>query len=421
MKRTLSILLAALLLLIALPTFAEGETTLRPGMYIGEGNREVMYLDENGCGVLNYYDGEQDLANGVLWTETTMEIERATIPFAVMGDAVVFTFDNAVRIFHYASEGTEYALGDRENTSFAGTYLAADGRRLILAADGQGVYGSADGEAPIFWGSLLPYWSDIEGVTENECYVLFDSYLSGMEFADGTATVKIEGEDPIVFVRQAQAQPAGEGQLYYGYRMTTGGQTVDLIPFLTSMGMDPRSIYLELRADGTGTLLFMDEENKIELTWTEDTFTVDGDSVSYTREGDHILLTIEGESIEFAPAAEIEALLGSTGTDVIGEPETVPADAAGLVGTWTFTKARAMGMEIPADTMGTSMGLVLNGDGTAVLSTNDQTNDMEWFVQEDGTVALTVAGTEVFTLTFDGTDLILNTGAGVEMVFEKSV
>ena len=37
MKRTISILLAALVLLVALPAFAEGEDTLQPGLYIVEG------------------------------------------------------------------------------------------------------------------------------------------------------------------------------------------------------------------------------------------------------------------------------------------------------------------------------------------------------------------------------------------------
>lgn len=46
MKRTISILLAALVLLVALPAFAEGEDTLQPGLYIVEGGTDVLYLDE---------------------------------------------------------------------------------------------------------------------------------------------------------------------------------------------------------------------------------------------------------------------------------------------------------------------------------------------------------------------------------------
>ena len=424
MKRTISILLTALLLLVALPTFAEGEAVLQPGLYVaGEGN-DVLYLDEAGCGVLNYDAGDQDYANGVLWTETSLEIERMKVPYTVMEDMVIFTFDDAVRIFRYAGEGTDYALGDRETTSFAGTYLSEDGRKLVLNADGQGAFTNADGETSIFWGALQDYWPGYEGVTENTCYALFDSYLSGMEFQDDQVAVDMDNGDTVTFVRQAQAQPAGEGQLYYGYSMTSDGQTMELISFLTAMGMDPKGIYLELRPDGTGYIQIMDEENASEFTWTEDTFTVDGDSVPYTRNGDHIVLDIEGESIEFIPAAEFEALLGGADTETESQTttETTTADANGLVGSWTFTKAKAMGMEIPASMMGTTMGLVLKEDGTAVLSSDGSDTPLDWTVREDGTIALSVAGSDIFTLTYDGQVLILDTGAGgVEMVFEKDI
>ena len=230
MKRTISILLAALLLLIALPTFAEGEAVLQPGLYAADGGKDVLYLDELGGGVLNYHTGEQDLANGVLWTETSLEIERTQVPYAMVGDALVFTFDGAVRVFRYAGEGPDYAMGDREGTAFAGTYLSEGGKKLTLTADGQGVYTDADGESAIRWGSLLPYWSNAEGVTESTCYVLFDSYLSGMSFEGDTAIVKTENEGAVAFVRQALIQPAGNGQLYYGYRRPPMGRPWTLFP-----------------------------------------------------------------------------------------------------------------------------------------------------------------------------------------------
>jgi hypothetical protein len=68
--------------------------------------------------------------------------------------------------------------------------------------------------------------------------VLFGSYLGGMIFDGDSAVVNMEEEGDVTFVRQALTQPAGEGQLYYGYRMTTDGQTTDLVPFLTAMGLD---------------------------------------------------------------------------------------------------------------------------------------------------------------------------------------
>ena len=419
MKRIISILLAALVLLAAVPAFAEGEDTLQPGLYIVEDGTDVLYLDERGGGVLNYSNGEQDMANGVLWTGTSLEIERETVPFAMMGHTIVFTYDGAVRMLRYAGEGDDYAMGDGEDTAFAGTYLAEDGRKLVLAADGQGVLTDADGESTVFWGSLLPYWPGMDTVTANTCYVLFGSYLSGAVFADDAVTVSFEGEGDVVLQRQAAAQPIGEGQLYYGYQMTTDGQTIELIPFLTAMGIDPREICLEMRPDGTGHIQIMDEDSSADFVWTEDTFSVDGQSVPYTWVGDHILLDVEGESIEFAPAAEVEALLGGTEPeDTTVEP--IPDETDGLVGTWTFTKARAMGIEIPASSMGTTMSLELKADGKATLYSGDSPIDLDWAVKEDGSISLSAVGAEIFTLTYDGTALTLITeGDSVEMVFEK--
>jgi hypothetical protein len=64
---------------------------------------------------------------------------------------------------------------------------------MTLTADGHGTF---DGK-PIFWGSLMPYWKDV--ASESDCFILFGSYLSGMFFADGTATVDTEAKEQIVF------------------------------------------------------------------------------------------------------------------------------------------------------------------------------------------------------------------------------
>ena len=181
------------------------------------------------------------------------------------------------------------------------------------------------------------------------------------------------------------------------------------------MGLDPKDIFLELRADGTGTLQFMDD--RAEITWTEDTLTYEGESIPYTRQGDHILLSIEDEALELAPAAEMEALLSDKGQKT---PATVTPAEQEMVGTWTFTKARAMGFEIPASSMGTTMTLKLAADGTATLTSDDDPVDMEWSVQEDGNLVLSTGGIEIFTLIYDGASLTLVTESdSVEMVFEK--
>ena len=68
MKRTLSVLLAVLLVLAAVPAFAE-EGGLKAGLYSSESGTEILYLDEEGVGVLNYVPESLLTANGVVWTE----------------------------------------------------------------------------------------------------------------------------------------------------------------------------------------------------------------------------------------------------------------------------------------------------------------------------------------------------------------
>ncbi len=416
MKRAVSILLITLLLLAAVPTFA-AENGLQAGLYVSDAGTELMYLDEKGVGVLNLNANGQYLSNGVVWTETSLEVERMAVPFTAVDGILFFTYENTAIALRYVSAGEAYALGQREGTAFAGTYLAEDGRKLTLAADGQGLYSDGDGEKEVFWGSLVPYWEGADDLNDGCCYVLFDSYLCGMIFGDDAVVVSTENDGKVTFRLQA-AQPTEGDQLYYGYRMTTDGQTTDLVPFLTALGMDPKTIYLKMRPDGTGHLQFMDEDNAFDFTWTEDAIVADGESTPYHREGDHIVFVLDGEYMEFAPAAEVEALLADADPE---KGDVQPDDGTNeLVGTWTFTKAKAMGMEIPASMMGTTMTLILKEGGAASLSTDGSESDMQWSLREDGTVVLSTAGSEIFTLTYDGTALTLMPGTdAVEMVFEK--
>ena len=97
-----------------------------------------------------------------------------------------------------------------------------------------------------------------------------------------------------------------------------------------------------------------------------------------------------------------------------------PADDP-LVGVWTLTKAKAMGIEIPASMMGTTMSLELKADGKAILTSGEEPIDLEWALKEDGTIALSAVGSEIFTLTYDGAALsLLTEGDSVEMIFEKA-
>lgn len=385
---------------------------LEAGLYVADNGTDLLYLFENGAGVFKCTMDGRLYANGVTWTEDGLTIERTETPFGFLDDVLCFTYGGAVRFLRCKGASARYVLGDRD-TDFAGTYASEDGRELVLTADGQGVFTDDSGETPVVWGSYLCFFEGYEGVTEGNCYILFDSYLSNLTFEGDAVTMSTDDGEEILLRRQAAPAPAGEGELYYGIKMSSGDQTIDLIPFMTAMGLDPRGIYMELRPDGTGFIQIMDEDSSAEFTWTEGTITADGDTIAYTREGDHILLAIGEEAIEFAPAAEFEALMG--GTAGAGEKG---ADA--LVGTWTFTKAKAMGMEIPASMMGTTMSIVLNEDGSAALISDGSSTAFAWTVGEDGTILLTVADTEVFRLSYDGAALTLLTGAeGVEMVFEK--
>ena len=607
MKRALSILLVALMLLVALPTVAE-EGDLQTGLYVSDAGA-VMYLFEEGVGVLNCLMGGQLYCNGVVWTETSLEIEREAIPFATTGDVLSFTYGGTALALRYAGPSDTYVLGEQAGSAFAGEYAAEDGRKLTLAPDGRGVYADGAGEQPVYWGSFLSFFESTENQTAANCYILYGSYLGAMDFVDGHVLLNTETEGQVTFAPAAvpevpeapegpetpkaadaavttvispaydlcltlpgsgwtveeseagllasrdagliqftflslpleqapntatldvyadhiwadglmgagvaydaadtlrsdrtvgeaagraaatewtrddaacagdavlwyvdgrlyaalsvapresrvealallnaalltfrTAEEAGpvnqllldkeviegirdlapvesaEEEVYYGYRLTTDGRTIDLVPFLSAMGMDPRAISLTLRADGTGRLAFLDEEESAELTWTEEVLTAEGESIPYTRENGHILISMDDEAVEFIPAAEFEVLLAQT-----TEPERKTEDAAptteALVGSWTFTKARAMGMEIPASMMGTEMALVLSEDGSATLLTDGSPTEMAWTIEGDGRVSLFVDGAEIFVLRYDGIALILDTGSeAVEMVFEK--
>ena len=620
MKRALSILLAALLLLIAVPTVAE-EGALKAGLYVSEAGTEYMYLNEEGVGVLNYVT-DQYYANGVLWTETSLEIERTAVPYALAEGVLTFTYDNIDMALRYSGTWDAFALGDQEGMAFAGSYAAEDGKTLVLTADGLGVYTDAAGAKDVFWGTLLPYWQSAGNVTNATCFVLFDSYLSGLTFADGAVTVNTETEGEIVFLPVAAdepvdvpvdvpvdapvdepadepvVEPAGmtlispvfdlaltlpadgwtveetEGglvvtresdlvqytfmsvaldnepnaatldayadeiwkdalmgagvaydpavtvrgdhavgavagrmahtdwtnedgtllgdsvlwfangrlyvalcasrestrdealamldaalltfrtaeeasqarpillpvvkdvfgiirdlppvaalveQVYYGYRVISDGESYDIIPILSILGIDPTSFSLTLRSDGTGSLLIPEEGEAIPFTWAEEAFLIDGEAIPFTRENGHIVVTIEGQSLEFAPAEEMEALLAQAsgaGEKTVSEPVTPTVED--LLGTWTFTKARVMGIDLPADLVGTELSMVFNDDGSVILLSDGSPMEYEWSIREDGLVALSVAGEEEVALTFDGTVLsVVAVTDSMEMIFER--
>ena len=210
-------------------------------------------------------------------------------------------------------------------------------------------------------------------------------------------------------------------QVYYGYRVISDGESYDIIPILSILGIDPTSFSLTLRSDGTGSLIIPEAGEAIPFTWTEEAFLIDGETIPYTRENGHITVTIEGQSLEFAPAEEMEALLAQAsgaGEKTVSEPVTPTVED--LLGTWTFTKARVMGIDLPADLVGTELSMVFNDDGSVILLSDGSPMEYEWSIREDGLVALSVAGEEEVALTFDGTVLsVVAVTDSMEMIFER--
>jgi len=227
-------------------------------------------------------------------------------------------------------------------------------------------------------------------------------------------------DDPLPDIR-ALVDLSQEERHYYGYRMTTSGVPVDLLEVLPTMNMDPRDFYLTLNPDGTGHLQFGSEESGGDITWTETEFTAEGESISYTREGDHILFSVdEDNSIEFAPAGEVEALMAMLGIEGVEPAEAVDVDAEDLVGEWRLASANAMGQTLTheqIEAQGLSMSFQFNEDGSAAMINKGETTDGLSWELDGSTILLKMYSYELFQFRFDGTNLILSMGAN--LIFEK--
>ena len=112
-------------------------------------------------------------------------------------------------------------------------------------------------------------------------------------------------------------------ELYYALTMTGSDGTEMNMVELSSFGVDPKDFYLILRSDGTGELN-LDADEPLLITWTDAELIMDGVGVAYTREGDHITVGVDGESITFAPAAEVIALLAAAEPEPTAAPTEAP-------------------------------------------------------------------------------------------------
>ena len=82
-----------------------------------------------------------------------------------------------------------------------------------------------------------------------------------------------------------------------------------------------------------------------------------------------------------------------------------------LVGEWKLYKATAMGQTLTSEQLqakGVEMSFTLNGDGSAAMVSNGSTaNGLSWR-EESGELTLSMYSDDIFTLTYDGSDMILN-------------
>ena len=92
-----------------------------------------------------------------------------------------------------------------------------------------------------------------------------------------------------------------------------------------------------------------------------------------------------------------------------------------VIGTWTLTRARAMGMELSASDIGVDMQLILKANGSATLINNGETIDGARWTFDNNTVDLKANGQHLYDLVYDGTTLTLNEPeSGTDLIFEKN-
>ena len=92
-----------------------------------------------------------------------------------------------------------------------------------------------------------------------------------------------------------------------------------------------------------------------------------------------------------------------------------------FVGTWKLTRAKALGMEFTAETLGIDMQLIFKADGSATMINDGETIEgAEWTVDND-TIKLKADGQDLYDLVFDGTILTLTEPeSGSDLIFEKT-
>jgi hypothetical protein len=121
--------------------------------------------------------------------------------------------------------------------------------------------------------------------------------------------------------------------------------------------------------------------------------------------------------MDFAPASEIEALMGVKAWELENSSAQIPEEMAG---TWELTKCNAYGFELTPEQMDMTMTFILNFNGTAILYTNDAAPaGYRLSEKSEGIWTLSSGGIELFELQYDGETLTMGY-MGVDMIFEKT-
>ena len=113
-------------------------------------------------------------------------------------------------------------------------------------------------------------------------------------------------------------------------------------------------------------------------------------------------------------------------TESLPETEATEEPAAAytkadIVGTWSLTSAKTMGITVPADQLDFEMRFTFNEDGIASMLYNGETFEgLSWDLIGN-IVRLSAYGVDLYDFTFDGITLTLHENSeNVDMFFEKN-
>ena len=93
---------------------------------------------------------------------------------------------------------------------------------------------------------------------------------------------------------------------------------------------------------------------------------------------------------------------------------------ADIVGTWTLTSAKTMGITIPTSALGMEMSFTFNADGTASMYYDNNTTEGLTWKLEGNVVKLGAYGVDLYDFVFDGETLTVHEDDNdVDLIFSK--